>query len=63
MKIKRPKKYVVRCKRCGSVSHVKLKDDCPFCYAIGQGERLDINASPFREMLKLDDDISEVNSI
>jgi len=42
---------------------VKLKDDCPYCGAIGQGERIPVNALPTGELLMLDDDILEVNSI
>ena len=63
MKIKRSKQYVISCKQCRTVSHVKLKDDCPYCGAIGQGERIPVNALPMGELLMLDDDILEVNSI
>lgn len=63
MKIKRPKKYVISCKQCGTVSHTGMKNDCPYCGAIGQGERLPVNALPTGDLLKLDSDIIEVNSI
>ena len=61
MKIKRPNKFVIRCKECGTVSHVKLKDNCPFCYAVGQGERVLVNAYPMGKLLKLDQDVVNVN--
>ncbi len=63
MKIKRPKQYVIGCKQCRTVSHVKMKDDCPYCGAIGQGERIPVNALPTGELLKLDDNITIMDSI
>jgi len=63
MKIKRPKQYVVRCKQCGTIHHGKKKEDCPYCFAIGEGERILINALPTGELLKLDDDITIMDSI
>ena len=63
MKIKRPKQYVIQCKHCGTVSHVKLKDPCPYCYAVNQGERIPVNALPTGELLKLDNDVYIMDSI